>query len=188
MLSNCFVQAQTDTIPPQTPQGVQAIGCEKHIDVEWYNNSEPDLAGYKLYLWNGQKFNLHTNVRKDRSFFSLLNINFIGVGYSFKVSAYDSSGNESPLSDSVYAITHTMTDEEFLDMVQRATFRYFWDWGDPTSGVARERWHPDESDKTNTIGGGGFGVMAILVGIERGFVTREQGAERMLKITNFLAN
>ena len=187
MLSNCIVQAQTDLIPPQTPQGVQAFGCEKHIDLEWYDNTDADLAGYKVYIWNGQKFNFFTNIRRDRSFFSL-NMNLIGVGFSFKVSAYDSSGNESPLSDSVYAITHTMTDEEFLDMVQRATFRYFWDWGDPTSGAARERWHPDESDKTNTIGGGGFGVMAILVGIERGFITREQGADKMLKITDFLAN
>jgi hypothetical protein len=186
-LNNYLVQAQTDSLPPQTPQGVQAFGYEKHLDVEWYDNTDADLAGYKLYLWNGQKFNFYTNVRKDRSFYSL-SMNLIGVGFSFKVSAYDSSGNESLLSDSVYAITHAMTDEEFLDMVQRATFRYFWDWGDPTSGVARERWHPDESDKTNTIGGGGFGVMAILVGIERGFITREQGAERMFKITDFLAN
>ena len=141
ILTTYVLYGQTDSTPPQTPQGVQAFGCEKHIDVEWYNNTDADLAGYKLYIWNGQKFNFYTNVRKDRSFFTL-NMNLIGVGFSFKVSAYDSSGNESPLSDSVYAITHTMTDEEFLDMVQRATFRYFWDWADPTSGVARERWQP----------------------------------------------
>jgi len=187
VLSNCILKAQTDSIPPQTPQGVQAFGYEKNIDVEWYDNADADLAGYKLYIWNGQKYNFYTNVNKYRSFYSL-SMNLIGVSFYFKVSAYDSSGNESPLSDSVYAITHTMTDEEFLDMVQRSTFRYFWDWGDPTSGIARERWQPNEGDKTNTIGGGGFGVMAILVGIERGFINREQGADRMLKIVDFLAN
>ena len=182
-----FIYAQTDVTAPQTPQRVQAFGYEKNLEVEWDSNSEADLAGYKIYVWNGQQFNLFTNVNRSRSFYSL-SMNLLGVGFYFKVSAYDSSGNESPLSDSVYAITHSMTDEEFLDMVQRSTFRYFWDWGDPTSGVARERWQPNEGDKTNTIGGGGFGVMAILVGIERGFITREQGAERMLKITDFLAN
>lgn len=176
-----------DLTPPAVPQGVKAFGYEKHVDIEWYDNSEPDLAGYKVYIKSGQNYNLYTTVGRNKTFYSI-NFNFIGVPFTFKVSAFDSSGNESQLSDSAYAVTHIMTDEEFLDMVQRATFRYFWDWGDPTSGVARERWHPDERDLTNTIGGGGFGVMAILVGIERGFITREQGAERMYKIVDFLAN
>lgn len=176
-----------DLTPPAVPQGVKAFGYEKHVDLEWYDNSDPDLAGYKVYLKSGQNYVFYTSVKKERSFISI-NMNYIGIPFTFKVSAYDSSNNESPLSDSAYAITHTMNDEEFLDMVQRATFRYFWDWADPTSGIARERWHPDEGDLTNTIGGGGFGVMAILVGIERGFVTRDQGAARMLKIVDFLAN
>jgi hypothetical protein len=176
-----------DLTPPTVPQGVKAIGYEKHFDFEWDNNSEPDLAGYKIYIKSGQNYNYFTSVKRHKSFYSF-SVPIIGIPYTFKVSAYDSSGNESALSDSGYAISHSMTDEEFLDMVQRATFRYFWDWGDPTSGVARERWHPDENDVTNTIGGGGFGVMAILVGIERGFITRQQGAERMYKIVDFLAN
>jgi hypothetical protein len=176
-----------DLTPPTVPQGVKAIGYEKHFDFEWDNNSEPDLAGYKIYIKSGQNYNYFTSVKRHKSFYSF-SVPIIGIPYTFKVSAFDSSGNESALSDSGYAISHSMTDEEFLDMIQRATFRYFWDWGDPTSGIARERWHPDENDVTNTIGGGGFGVMAILVGIERGFITRQQGAERMYKIVDFLAN
>ena len=176
-----------DFTPPAVPQGVKAFGYEKHVDIEWYNNSEPDVAGYKIYIKSGQNYNYFTSVSNLKSYYSI-NMNLIGIPFTFKISAYDSSGNESPLSDSAYAITHTMNDEEFLDMVQRATFRYFWDWGDPISGIARERWQPDEKDVTNTIGGGGFGVLAILVGIERGFITRQQGAERMYKIVDFLAN
>ena len=76
-----------------------------------------------------------------------------------------------------------MTDEEFLDMVQRATFRYFYDYGHPVSGLSRERLG---SDETVTSGGSGFGVMALLVGIERGYITREEGVDRILKILNFL--
>ena len=79
--------------------------------------------------------------------------------------------------------THDMTDEEFLDMVQRTTFRYFWDYAHPVSGLTRERLG---SGETVTIGGSGFGVMALLVGIERGYISREQGVERMLTILNFL--
>ena len=171
-----------DIISPATPANVVGNGYEKHVDVDWYNNSEPDLAGYKVYRKVSGQFVFYTNVPKEKSYISF-NIGVTGVTNEFKVSAYDLSGNESPLSDSVVTTTHDMTDEQFLDMVQRTTFRYFWDYAHPVSGLTRERLG---SGETVTIGGSGFGVMALLVGIERGYVSREQGVERMLTILNFL--
>ncbi len=89
--------------------------------------------------------------------------------------------------------TFNLSAEEkaIFDKVQQQTFQYFWDGAEPVSGLARERFHSDniypQNDKnTVTSGGGGFGVMAILVGIERGFITREQGVERFEKIVHFL--
>lgn len=79
-----------------------------------------------------------------------------------------------------------LSDNELMTLVQKQTFRYFWDFAHPESGLARER--SNGGAETATIGGSGFGVMAIIVGIERGFVTREQGAERMLKIVRFLSD
>ncbi|PKL81502.1 MAG: hypothetical protein CVV24_14920 [Ignavibacteriae bacterium HGW-Ignavibacteriae-3] len=181
---NCVILAQ-DTTPPLTPQNFRSISYELHIDLTWQQNQEPDLAGYKIYKWNGSAFQFLATVKKYRSFFWEWT-GSTSVNNRYKISSFDLSNNESPLSAEVSALTRQMSDEEFLDMTQRATFRYFWDWADPNSGIARERWQPNESDITNTIGGGGFGVMAILVGIERGFITREQGAARMLKITDFL--
>ncbi len=82
-------------------------------------------------------------------------------------------------------------DEKIFTDVQRASFQYFWDGAEPTSGLARERYHNDnvypQNDKhVVTSGGGGFGVMAILVGMERKFITRAEGKERLEKIVNFL--
>lgn len=76
-------------------------------------------------------------------------------------------------------------DDELLTLTQKQTFKYFWDFGHPVSGLARER---NSSGDLVTSGGSGFGVMSIIVGIERGFITRQEGLERLLKITNFLAN
>lgn len=76
-----------------------------------------------------------------------------------------------------------ITSEELLTKVQEQTFKYFWDFGHPNSGLARER---NSSSNTVTIGGSGFGVMSILVGIERGFITREEGVLRLKKIVDFL--
>ncbi|MEQ9262896.1 MAG: glucoamylase family protein [Owenweeksia sp.] len=76
-----------------------------------------------------------------------------------------------------------ISDEQLLSRVQEQTFKYFWDFGHPVSGLARER---NTSGEVVTIGGSGFGVMAILVGIERGFITRSQGIDRLTTIVDFL--
>lgn len=86
----------------------------------------------------------------------------------------------------------TPSDEALLDTVQRQTFNYFWEGAEPNSGLARERIHMDSVYPTHdkdiiTIGGSGFGLMAILVGVERGFITREQALERYEKSVDFLA-
>ncbi|RYU95096.1 glucoamylase family protein [Emticicia agri] len=78
-----------------------------------------------------------------------------------------------------------ISDDELLTLVQRQTFKYFWDFGHPVSGLARER---NTSGDIVTSGGSGFGVMTIPVAIERGFITRKEGLDRMLKITGFLKN
>jgi hypothetical protein len=76
-----------------------------------------------------------------------------------------------------------ISDEELLTKVQQQTFKYFWDFGHPASGMARER---NTSGDLVTSGGSGFGLMSIIVGIERGFITRTQGIERIDKILDFL--
>ncbi len=84
-----------------------------------------------------------------------------------------------------------ITDEALLDSVQHRTFNYFWDGAEPTSGMARERYHvdgeyPQNDQNVVTSGGSGFGIMAIIAGIDRGYVTRDQGLARMDKIVTFL--
>lgn len=74
-------------------------------------------------------------------------------------------------------------DSALVTLVQQRTFDYFWKFAHPVSGLAPER---TTTPEVVTIGGSGFGVMAILVGIERGFITREEGLERLLKTVNFL--
>ena len=76
-----------------------------------------------------------------------------------------------------------ISDEELLTLIQERTFKYFWDYAHPVSGLSRERLN---SGDIVTSGGSGFGIMAIPVGIERGFITREEGAERLLNIVTFL--
>lgn len=78
-----------------------------------------------------------------------------------------------------------ISDDALLTLVQQQTFKYFWDFGHPVSGLARER---NSSGDVVTMGGSGFGVMALVTGINRGFITRQQGLNRMQTIVGFLKN
>jgi len=79
----------------------------------------------------------------------------------------------------------TITDSALLTLVQQQTFSYFYDFGHPVSGLARER---NTSADVVTTGGSGFGVMALVVGVQRNFITRTAGLIRLDTIVSFLTN
>lgn len=81
-----------------------------------------------------------------------------------------------------------LSDDEIMNFVQEETFKYFWNYANKESGAARERYHsatPTLNENVVTTGGSGFGLMAIIVGVERGFVTKEEGFNRLKKIVSF---
>jgi len=109
----------------------------------------------------------------------------------FSCGSDDGPGYQEPYDPSDDDPVIPLTDTELMDLTQETTFRYFWDYADANSGAARERYHPnDPSNSQNvvTTGGSGFGLMAILVGIERGYVAREEGFNRLSQIVDFFEN
>ena len=74
-----------------------------------------------------------------------------------------------------------LPDDDLIDAVQRQTFRFFWEGAHPASGLAPDRLTTREepADDLIAIGGSGFGVMALLVGVERGWISREAAVERL---------
>ena len=109
-------------------------------------------------------------------------------------STYNPVPTEIPAEDSTDDDpdpTVTLSDEELMDFIQEETFKYFWDFAEENSGGARERYHPNEPGRDAHVvaaGGTGFGLMALLVGMERGYITREQGLERLQTLLDFLEN
>lgn len=83
-----------------------------------------------------------------------------------------------------------VSDDALLDLVQQRTLAYFWDFGHPVSGMARERSNLVPGyDYLNTVttGGTGFGIMAMIAGVSRGFLVSSQVRERLARIVTFLA-
>lgn len=174
-----------DATAPAAPAGLSARGYDRHIELTWQPNQEVDLQRYNIYRsFDGVTYTA-IGIQKG----SLTRyVDFIGQSGKtafYKISAVDVNHNESPLSDTAKAATRPMTDEELLTMVQEACFRYYWEAAHPVAGMALEVIPGDRN--LVALGASGFGVMALVVGVERGFITREQGAERMLKIVRFLA-
>jgi hypothetical protein len=166
------------------PDGLTATGQDSRIDLRW--NPVAGVIGYNIYRADSTacpftklNANVHrTNVYSD----------FIGTNNTTKyycVVSVMGTGVSAP-SDTVSAASYAMTDEQLLTSVQQATFRFFWDYAYPTSGLIRDNYDPNSITNTCAVGGTGMGLMAICVGAERGFVSRADGAERVLKTLNFL--
>ncbi len=120
---------------------------------------------------------------KQNRFFHLLIISItVLLALSGKNGKVSSQNNES---------FDRISDDSLLTLVQYRTFQYFWDGAEPVSGLARERIHidgiyPQDDMNVITTGGSGFGIMALIAGIERGFITREQGYDRLRHAVDWL--
>jgi exo beta-1,2-glucooligosaccharide sophorohydrolase (non-reducing end) len=172
--------------PLVAPAGLTAKGYDRHVDLTWTKDPSPNVRYYKLYRsFDGKGF---TPIGIQKSHLARYE-DFLGESGKtahYKISAVDLNYQESPQSAEVTASTRAMTDDELLTMVQEGCFRYYWEGAHPNAGMAIEI-TPGDPDLI-ALGSSGFGVMAITVGVDRGFITREQGVERMLKITGFLQN
>jgi hypothetical protein len=169
---------------PSAPSGLSAKGYDRHIDLTWIPSNDADPRYYKIYRsFDGQTYTPVGTQRSPTRYEDFLGES--GKTSFYKVSAVDVNYNESRLSAEVKATTRAMSDEELLTMVQEGCFRYYWEGAHPTAGMAIEILPGDEN--LVAVGASGHGIMALLVGVERGFITRQQGVERMLKITRFLS-
>ncbi len=118
-------------------------------------------------------------------------MNKIFLSLFFLLNAVCSTAQQNKPTAKVFDATARpkgLSDSALLDLVQRQTFRYFWDFAHPVSGMARERSNEDDGygHETVTTGGTGFGVMSIIVAVERKWIGRDTAAKFLLKMLKFL--
>lgn len=106
-------------------------------------------------------------------------------------SSCDSESDDNGKTDDTPPVTEPMTEEQLLDLAQKDALKYFWEYAETNSKLARERYHTDNASVDANLvatGGSGFGIMTILVGIERGFVNRGEAVTRLQTSLDFLEN
>ncbi len=165
------------------PTNLSALNGDAHIEFNW--TPAQNASSYEFYQsTDGINYTLHKAIQSGRPYFlDYLGEGFADKNYTFKMRAFNANGDVSDFSNIVSVSTKTLSDTALLTMVQRQTFRYFWEYGHPNSGMARER---NSSGDVVTIGGTGFGISAMVVAADRGFVPRADATTRLLKITDFL--
>ena len=158
-------------------------GYDMHNELNW--NAVATADRYQLWRKgeNEAQFSMVASTRKFRYQDWTGREEEEEYDFQYYIEALSVPGNVLEISDTINTIVSPFTDEQFLDMTQEYTFRYFWEYAHPVSGMIRERLG---SDDIVTTGGTGFGVMSIIVGIHRGYITRQQGVDRLLQLVSFL--
>jgi hypothetical protein len=172
-------------IPPlPAPTNVRAVGYDRHVELHWDPVNSGAVGRYVVYRSvDGKNFEPIGIQLPDVTRYSDF-LGKSGVSAQYKVAASDHNYRASPLSNAVSASTRELSDDELLTMLQEACFHYYWEGADPHSGMARENIPGD--DRIVATGASGMGIAALIVGVDRGFITRAQGIERVTKIVDFL--
>ncbi|MBS9522907.1 beta-glucosidase [Litoribacter alkaliphilus] len=168
---------------------VLATGYDRHVELQWPKH--PNAVQYRILVSSdGESFSERATI-EDTLYMDFVNDLGNNLSLHYKVEAF-TTGEQAETIGTKEVKTKDFSDEELLEMVSYYTFRYFWEGAEPNSGLARERIHidgeyPQDDAHIITTGGSGFGLFALLAGIERGWITKDQGRERFERIVDFLA-
>ena len=168
----------------QAPTGLVSRTGDQSVILHWDPNSEANLAGYRVYRSTNSlgTFALQTSsLLTSAGFCDLLSIKNSQT-YYYQVTAVTTTSQESVHSATLAAVPHPFaSNDEFLDYVQGANFDYFWYLGNPANGLVPDR---TAGGSACSIAAVGFGLTAIGIGIDHGWISRTQGVSRVLTTLN----
>jgi hypothetical protein len=176
----CRVGESASVLPPTS---LSAQAFDQHIDLQWAPCVDSNIRYFQIYRsLDGDHFD---PVGIQNPTFNRYT-DYLGrhITAYYRVSAINQEYQESQPSTVVSATTHPLGEDELLTMVQQATFRYYWDHAHPDAGLARECIPGDEH--LIALGASGFGLMALIVAVERAFIPRDAAVAHMHKVLHFL--
>jgi hypothetical protein len=174
---------EAGTLP--VPFDLHAEAFERHVDLKWDSRDSPELAYTVIYRSIGGGPFEAVGIQQPGLHRYADFVGSPGLKMNYKVGVVDKQYRPSALSRPVRAETYPMSDDELLSMLQEECFRYYWERGShPQSGMALESVPGDP--RIVATGATGFGIMSIVVGMERDFITQPQGLERLTRIVSFL--
>ena len=191
LASSCREEGQTGIV--NVPWGIKADGYPAHVEINWNSSNG---AQYDIWRLQGRRYRkVGTaseapfldfsvgNASEEREFSYLL----CPAGLSPKAFKDKDFMARTPRAGEMsFKVTVPAADDDaVLDMIEKYTVRYFTDFAEPFTGWARERSNDTNADIVTT-GGSGFGIMALIAAVERGYIPRDKAFAQMDRILSFL--
>lgn len=167
------------------PTNVVVFSGDKSVILHWDPDASPNVSGYNVYRSLSDSGPFATPL--NSSPLTTLGYCDLSVGdgqtYYYQVIATNTASHTaSPPSATVSTTPNAFAGTDaFLDYLQEANFDYFWYAANPTNGLV-----PDSSSAGSdcSIAAVGFGLTAIGIAIDHGWISRDQGVARVLTTLN----
>jgi hypothetical protein len=174
------VSGEEQPSPPR-PAGLVVRGGDGSVLLHWEAIAGQDDVRYEVYraeATGGGHFTTLTVPALETTAFADNTVNN-GVAYQYRVTAVGRHGISSPPSEAVTATPRPFAnDDAFLEYLAYAAFQYFWREANPANGLVRDR---NRADSVASIAATGFGLTALGIGVDRGWITRPEGRSRALQ-------
>lgn len=172
---------------PVAPTNVVVFSGDLSAILHWDPDTSPGISGYDVYRAtnsSGPFTKLNSSLVATLGYCDLTVLD--SNTYYFQVTAVNTSSETSPPSATVFTTPNPFpSDDAFLDYLQQANFDYFWYTANPANGLIPDR---SSTGSACSIASVGFGLTAIGIAIDHGWVTRDQGAARVLTTLNTFWN
>lgn len=167
----------------ETPTNLVSCAGDQSIVLHWDQITDPTLAGYNVYrsASSAGPFTLQNTSLLQSAGFCDLHVTD-GQTNFYQVTAVDTSADASPPSATLAAVANPFANsDQLLDYIQQTDFDFFWYWANPANGLIPDR---SETNSSCSIASVGFGLTAIGIAIDHGWITRAQGVARVTTTLN----
>ena len=172
---------------PAVPTNVVISSGDQSVIVHWDPDPGPNLLGYNVSrsLSSGGPFTKQNSSLLTTLGYCDLNVSD-ALTYYYQVTAVNTTSQTSPPSATVFATPDPFpSDDAFMDYLEQANFYYFWYSANPANGLIPDR---STTGSACSIASVGFGLTAIGIAVDHGWITRDQGAARVLTTLNTFWN
>jgi hypothetical protein len=106
----------------------------------------------------------------------------------FLAASYTEAQTSAPIGSAAGAPVLSAEDDQFLNDLEHASFLFFWEQGSPKTGMVKDRCnvHNDNQAQAASIAATGFGLTALCIGEQRGFISAGDALQRVFATLRFL--
>ena len=167
---------------PAPPTAITAETGDRTVLLRW--TAPPGTFGVLVYRQDGpgEPFRLLTERPVGQDHYADLDAEN-GEAATYVLRSVRFGGVQGPDSEPV-AATAGGEGDPYVDLTARLAFDYFWEQANPANGLVKDR---STDGSAASIAAVGFGLSAITVGIDRGWITRAEGAGRVEATLDFFA-